>query len=157
MPRHATKSVASASDARAFGEALQRQGIRAGLAASLSVPWFAYQAVAHGRWFVGSGATAPAQTSQENHILFYVIRLALTDPLMVAGVAAAFPLFLGEIRRRSAGATLLACWLALLAVWVLVWRDRNITYLLPAIPPPFETVGPPVAAFPSTMVRVSLA
>jgi 4-amino-4-deoxy-L-arabinose transferase-like glycosyltransferase len=111
--------------------------ITVGLAASLSVTWFAYEAIVHGRWFWTRHVpveTAPPQTSQENHILFYVLRLALTDPFLVAALAAAIPLFLREIRRRRAGATLLACWLALAAVSVLVWRDRNITYLLPAIP-----------------------
>ena len=39
----------------------------------------------------GYGAGAPPQTSQENPIVFYALRLAATDPVLLAVAAIAFP------------------------------------------------------------------
>ena len=63
--------------------ALGRVCAAAGAALALAAPWFVYQALAHHRWFwtehvaievLGYGAGAPPQTSQENQVLFYVMR-----------------------------------------------------------------------------------
>src|ERR1022692_1561335 len=66
--------------------AFLRVCVAAALALALAAPWFAYQLVAHTRWFwtehiaveiLGFGAGAPPQTSQENQALFYLMRLVL--------------------------------------------------------------------------------
>ena len=115
----------------------------AALSLALAAPWFGYQLVAHGRWFwtehvqveiPGSGAGAPEQTSQENLAVFYLMRLAATDPVLLACAAVALPPFLLALRRRSADATLLACWLAVLAGALMGWQYRNASYLLPMAP-----------------------
>jgi hypothetical protein len=115
----------------------------AALSLALAAPWFAYQMLFHNRWFwtehilveiLGFGAGAPLQTSQENPALFYLIRLAATDPVLLAAALVALPWFVGELRRRSAGTTLLACWLVVMVTAVLGWQYRNASYLLPMVP-----------------------
>jgi hypothetical protein len=115
----------------------------AALALALAAPWFAYQMAVHGRWFwtehigveiLGFGAGAPPQTSRENHALFYLMRLALVDPVLTAAALVAAPWFVMELRRRSAGAVLLLSWLAVPLAAAFTWRYRNIAYLLPMMP-----------------------
>jgi len=113
------------------------------LSLALAAPWFAYQLLVHQRWFwteqirveiLGFGAGAPQQTSQENPALFYLMRLAATDPVLLASALVAAPSFFLELRKRSGEATLLACWLAVLVAAVLGWQYRNASYLLPMAP-----------------------
>ncbi len=123
--------------------AFSRVCLAAGLAALLAAPWFVYQALAHGRWFwaehfgvelLGFGTGTPPQASKENHVLFYGMRLALLDPVLIAAALTALPAFFGELRRRSAPATLLLCWAAIVLASALGWQYRNVSYLLPLIP-----------------------
>jgi hypothetical protein len=109
-----------------------------------AAPWFVYQGLVHGRWFwtehvlveiLRYGAGAPSQSSQQNQVLFYVLRFAIVAPLLLAAFVAATPTFLSEIRRRSPDATLLACWIVAALAFPLLWRHGDIAYLLPAIPP----------------------
>src|SRR5579883_1919132 len=97
------------------------------LAAALAAPWYCYQFIAHGRWFwaehvgveiLGYGGGAPAQTSGESHLLFYLSRLFWVDPVLAAAALFAFPYLFGELRRRSPAATLLGCWTAVVLVSV---------------------------------------
>jgi hypothetical protein len=121
-----------------------RRVCRAGaLSLLLAAPWFAYQMLVHQRWFwtehvlveiLGFGAGAPRQTSQENPALFYLMRLAATDPVLLAAALVAVPSLLLELRKRSGESTLLACWLAVLAAAVFGWQYRNASYLLPMAP-----------------------
>lgn len=113
------------------------------LSVALAAPWFLYQLTMHGRWFraehigveiLGFGAGSPPQTSQENPLAFYLSRVALLDPVLLAVVAAALPAFAGELRRRSAPAILLFLSLALPAAAVMAWQYRSISYLLPMVP-----------------------
>ncbi len=113
------------------------------LSLALAAPWFVYQLVVHHRWFIteqvnveilGFGAGTPAQTSQENHALFYLLRLAAIDPVLLAVALVALPGFLGELRKRSAPAVMLACWIALPLAAALGWQYRNVAYLLPIVP-----------------------
>lgn len=113
------------------------------LAMALAAPWFVYQLAAHGKWFrteqlsleiLGYGAGAPPQTSVENPLAFYGMRLALTDPMLVAAALVAVPGLIAALRRRTPDAVLLGCWLLVSAVGVLGWQYRNIAYLLPMVP-----------------------
>jgi hypothetical protein len=112
-------------------------------AIGLAAPWFLYQYAVHPRWFwtehiavemLGYGGGAPPQTSQENPALFYFMRLAATDPLLLAAACLAIPAFLRELRQRSAGSVLLACWIAAVLMTTLAWQYRNAAYLLPLVP-----------------------
>lgn len=113
------------------------------LALVLAAPWFTYQLAVHGRWFrtehvnveiLGYGAGAPPQTSGKNAFAFYGMRLALTDPMLLAAVVIAVPGLITALQRREAGAVLLMCWLAVTAAAVLGWQYRNAAYLLPMVP-----------------------
>jgi hypothetical protein len=113
------------------------------LALALAAPWFAYQLCVHGRWFwaehvgveiLGFGAGVPPQTSQENQALFYLMRMALVDPVLAAVALTALPEFVMGVRKWSAAPVLLLCWLATLAAAVFGWQYRNISYLLPMVP-----------------------
>jgi 4-amino-4-deoxy-L-arabinose transferase-like glycosyltransferase len=128
---------------RKYRPTVKRAAMAVGLAALIAAPWFVYQLVVHFRWFwtehiavevFGFGAGAPPQTSREPQALFYLARLAMTDPMLLAVAAAAVPVWLIELRRRDPGATLLACWTAVSALTVLGWQYRNASYLLPLIP-----------------------
>jgi len=121
-----------------------RVALAAGLSLALAAPWFVYQLAVHGRWFfaeqvmveiLGYGAAAPPQTSQENQAMFYLMRLALLDPVLAAVFAVSLPGLVRALRQRSPGAVLIGCWLAVLGVAVLAWQYRNATYLLPMAPP----------------------
>jgi hypothetical protein len=122
---------------------LSRACLAMALALALAAPWFAYQLWAHGRWFwaehigveiLGFGAGAPPQTSRENQALFYLMRMALIDPVLAAFALTALPRFVKELRKWSAAPVLLLCWLATLAAAVFGWQYRNISYLLPMVP-----------------------
>jgi hypothetical protein len=121
----------------------RRAGLAVVLAGLIAAPWFVYQIVVHYRWFwaehvaieiFGFGAGTPPQTSQESPVLFYLARLAITDPILVAISAAALPSWIYELRRRDPAATLLACWIAVSTATILFWQYRNASYLLPLIP-----------------------
>jgi hypothetical protein len=113
------------------------------VALALASPWFVYQLLAHHRWFwtehiaveiLGYGGGAPPQTSQENQVLFYLMRLLRTDPVLTAVTLVSLPAFGAELRRRSAPAILLLCWIGVLLAAVCFWQYRNVTYLLPLAP-----------------------
>ncbi|MEO8593030.1 MAG: glycosyltransferase family 39 protein [Candidatus Solibacter sp.] len=114
-----------------------------GLAAAMAAPWFVYQFAVHPRWFwtehiaveiLGFGTGAPPQTSHENQALFYLMRLAVTDPVLLAAAAMAVPAFLRELRQRTSGGVLLAAWIVVMLVAALGWQYRNSSYLLPLVP-----------------------
>jgi hypothetical protein len=128
---------------RKYRPAFARVCLAGGLALLFAAPWFAYQAAVHPHWFwtehvaveiLGFGTGAPPQTSREPQALFYLARLAATDPILVAVAVGAIPFFFTELRRRSPGSTLLACWIAVSAASVLAWQYRNASYLLPLVP-----------------------
>src|SRR4051794_27345283 len=123
--------------------AFLRVFVAGGLACVLAAPWYVYEFVAHQRWFwtehvlveiLGCGAGAPPQTSRENQAAFYFMRLAATDPLLLAAAASALPGFLADLRRRTAASVLLLCWMLVIVASVLGWQYRNATYLLPLVP-----------------------
>jgi hypothetical protein len=121
----------------------RRAALAAGLSMLLAAPWFLYQLAVHPRWFwtehiaveiLGYGAGTPPQTSRENPALFYLTRFTATDTVLFAACIVAIPAFFRALRRRSAGPTLLACWLSLTIAATLFWQYRNAAYLLAVIP-----------------------
>ncbi|MGA7235686.1 MAG: glycosyltransferase family 39 protein [Bryobacteraceae bacterium] len=150
-----TKGIAAAPLALAFAlycvfaPARRRPTVRRALAviaaaALFVLPWYAYQAVVHTRWFFAEhfgleifsfGAGAPPQTTEENHALFYLKRLVWMDPVLLSLALTALPGWFAELRKRSAEATLVACWLAPMLAAVFIWQYRNGTYLIPCLAP----------------------
>jgi hypothetical protein len=123
--------------------AFARVCLASALALALAAPWFVYQFAVHPRWFwtehfaveiFAFGAGAPPQTSNENPVLFYLMRLAVTDPLLLAVAAAAIPAFLRDLWRRGTAPVLLAAWIAVTLAAMLGWQYRNASYLLPLVP-----------------------
>ncbi len=123
--------------------AFLRVCLAAALALAFAAPWFVYQFAVHPRWFwtehiaveiLGFGAGTPPQTSQENQAVFYLMRLAVTDPLLLAAAVVAIPAFLSDLRRRTAGPVLLGAWMAVMLAAALGWQYRNAAYLLPLVP-----------------------
>ena len=121
----------------------QRVCLAGGLALALAAPWFVYQAIAHGRWFftehilvelLAFGAGKPPQTSHENQLLFYLTRLPLIDPVLLAVTLVSLPAFWKQLRQRSGPAVLLACWMTVIAASLLAFQYRNISYVLPLFP-----------------------
>jgi hypothetical protein len=117
--------------------------VAAGLSLALAAPWFVYQTLVHGRWFLAEhigveilafGAGAPPQTSRENQALFYLMRVPGMDPVLTAFALVGLPGFLWELRKRSGPAVLLVCWLAMVVAAVLGFQYRNLSYVLPAVP-----------------------
>jgi 4-amino-4-deoxy-L-arabinose transferase-like glycosyltransferase len=115
----------------------------AALALGFAAPWFLYQLAVHPRWFwtehiaieiLGFGAGAPPQTSRESQSLFYLMRLAATDPILLALAAAAVPTYLSDLRRRTCAPVLLAAWAAVMLGAAIFWQYRNAAYLLPLVP-----------------------
>jgi hypothetical protein len=114
------------------------------LAGALAVPWHLYQLLVHPRWFWAEyvqveiltfGFHSPYQSTQENHLLYYVKRLLLTDPVLCFAALLAAPWLLGASRRRQAtGALLLVCWLGVIGASVFCFHYRNTSYLMPLIP-----------------------
>ncbi|HUK19829.1 MAG TPA: glycosyltransferase family 39 protein [Bryobacteraceae bacterium] len=112
-----------------------RVAAAAALAAALAAPWFAYQLAAHRKWFIlDYAADLPLQASAESAALFYSMRLALTDPMLLAAALVAIPAFLAALRKRTAAAVLLACWLVAAALAVFGAPHRSIACLLPMVP-----------------------
>jgi hypothetical protein len=123
--------------------AFLRVCLAAALALAFAAPWFVYQFAVHPRWFwtehfaveiLGFGAGAPPQTSQENPALFYLMRFAIIDPVLLAAAAVAIPAFLRDLGRRRTAPVLLAAWMAVMLAAMLGWQYRNASYLLPLVP-----------------------
>ena len=104
------------------------------IAAAVSLPWHIWQLAVHPRWFwteyvltehVAKGLGAPGQTTQESQVLYYVNRLALLDPLLLAGALAA------SFRVRS---RVLWAWIAVVFASAIAFHYRNTSYILPLFP-----------------------
>jgi 4-amino-4-deoxy-L-arabinose transferase-like glycosyltransferase len=160
-----------------FAPARYRPSLKRALAALAAtalfvLPWYVYQAVAHTHWFFAEhfgleifsfGAGAPPQTTAETHAGFYLKRLAWTSPVLFAFALTSLHPWFAALRKRSADAVLLACWLAPMLVAVFLWQYRNATYLIPCLAPMAvaAAVYAPIAKrrgwwMPATLVAASV-
>lgn len=114
------------------------------LAALLAAPWHIYQAAAHPQWFWADyfgiqlfkfGFQPPVQPVPEHPVVFYLKRLFLTDPVLCCLALAAAPRLLRSARERKTEALLLLSWLLVACAALLLFRYRNLPYLLYAVPP----------------------
>ncbi len=133
---------------RKYKPGLRRVCMAAALSLVLAAPWFLYRLAAQGRWF---SPGAPAETSQENHALFYAIRMVAMDPVLVAVTVVALAGFAAALRRRSFEATLLLCWILAALASVAAGQFPETALLLPLLPAlailgasygPFSTMRP---------------
>ena len=116
------------------GASLARMLQVCAIAGAIAAPWHFWQLYAHPRWFWAEyilgehftwGTSAPQQTTQESHLVFYAKRLVMLDPvLLVAGGIAMF-----RLRSR-----LLFTWIGVVLLSALTWRYRNAAYLAPLAP-----------------------
>lgn len=105
------------------------------VAAAIALPWHLWQLYQHPRWFwneyvltehVAFGLGAPPQAIAEPQAWFYLKRLLVLDPVLVAGA-----LFgLARVRPRAAIA-----WIIVVLIAVLAYSYRNASYLMPIFPP----------------------
>jgi len=109
----------------------------------LALPWFLYQYQVHPRWFraefvdvelLAWGGSAPPQTSRETQAGFYARRLWMMDPAVAVAAVAAVGVLLGKMRQRKAEDLILIAWVVVMGLAPLLFRYRNVTYMLPMIP-----------------------
>ena len=122
-----------------------RSLLKAGIVTIVLVaPWHLYQLFSHARWFFTDyvqiqllqfGLQPPIQPWADGPVWYYVKRLALTDPLLVALAALVLPLLVRAVRAGKPEAALLVSWLLVTGGALLVFRYRNLPYLLYTIPP----------------------
>jgi hypothetical protein len=114
------------------------------IALALVAPWHLYQVIAHPRWFwtdyvqiqlLQFGMKPPVQISGDGPAWYYIKRLLLTDPLLVLLSAMGIPYLVRAVRAGNQNAALLLSWLAVAAGSLLIFRYRNLSYLLYSIPP----------------------
>jgi len=110
----------------------------------LIAPWHLYQLFAHTRWFFADyvriqllqfGLEPPVQPWADGPVWFYVKRLVLTDPLLVALASLSLPHLVRAVRAGKPAESLLVSWIVVAAGALLAFRYRNLPYLLYAIPP----------------------
>ena len=110
----------------------------------LVAPWHLYQLFSHARWFFADyvriqllqfGLEPPVQPWTDGPVWYYVKRVALTDPLLVALAALALPQLARRLRAGKPDAALEASWMLITSGALLAFRYRNLPYMLYAIPP----------------------
>lgn len=111
------------------------------LAVLLAAPWHIYQLLIHPRWFWAEyiqgeiftfGTAAPYQTSAENHVVFYLRRLLLTDPVLCLLALAALPA--AWRARRCHPAALVLAWAGVALAAMLLFQYRSASYVSLLIP-----------------------
>jgi 4-amino-4-deoxy-L-arabinose transferase-like glycosyltransferase len=113
-------------------------------AIALASPWFLYNLAVHREWFladlgfqiVTTGVRAGHQTSSENQVLFYLLRLAYGAPAALLLLVTGVPALLRSLRRLHAGPLLLVCYLAVVFAALMAFRFRSeqyLTWLIPAV------------------------
>lgn len=113
---------------RKYRPRLARAALAACLALALAAPWFAWHLV------TDHLGIPPPRTSTEGAALFYTMRAAVTDPILVSLALVSIPAVAAALRRREPTAVLLFCWLVVTAAAVLGWPHHNAACLLPMIP-----------------------
>jgi hypothetical protein len=111
--------------------------VLAGLATvALACPWFLYNYAAHRDWFVAdmtyqivTVGTLAHQTSQENHVLFYLLRIVVSDTLPLLLTISAVPALGAALRRRESAAILAGAYVVIYFAALMVFRFHSQQYL----------------------------
>ena len=111
--------------------------------AAIALPWHVYQLAIHWNWFIAEylgvqlvvfGAKPP-QTSQENQLWFYVVRMVTGDPVLTLLFVSSVIAFFHSWRRRVQPlAVLLFSWILVMGGALFVFQYRSVQYTLPIIP-----------------------
>ncbi len=111
--------------------------------AAIALPWHVYQLAIHRNWFVAEylgvqlvvfGAR-PRQTSQENQLWFYLVRMVTGDPVLtLLFVSSLLPFFSAWRKRDQPVAVLLFSWILVMGGALFVFQYRSVQYTLPIIP-----------------------
>ena len=114
------------------------------LTAAFALPWHLYQLLVHRQGFwaeyvklqiFGFGLHPPSQVSDEPQLWFYLKRLVLTDPILTLFAVLAVPSFAAAVREKNApGPRLLLSWIVVAGATAILFRYRNLHYLLPLVP-----------------------
>jgi hypothetical protein len=125
----------------------------------LVLPWHIFQLVVHPKWFwtdyiqiqlLQIGMNPSPQFNAEPAIIFYLRRMLLTDPILLALAVVALPGLLRALRKRESPSVLiLASWIFVVSVALLSFRARNLPYIvliIPALPVAAALCAPRVIA-----------
>ena len=120
---------------------VQRTAFYAGLGMLLASPWFIYQLMVHRDWLLADMGfqilkvgLEPLQTSPENHVAFYLLRVAYCSPLAAALSIAGIPAAVSALRRRNPVILLVSCYLAVMSAALLLFRFHSQQYMTPWMP-----------------------
>ena len=123
----------------------RRRWLRASLAGAsailLASPWFLYNYFLHRAWFLADMGfqiitigSAAHQTSPENHVWFYILRILNSDWLPLLLALTALPAMAGALRRREPAALLAASYCTLYFAALMVFRFHSQQYLCWFVP-----------------------
>jgi len=115
---------------------VRRVGLASAAAIALASPWFLYNLVLHREWFLADMGfqlitigTAVHQTSQENHLWFYVRRILTSDLLPLVLALSGLPALVRAVRRRDAAGWLAASYAAVYFAALMIFRFHSEQYL----------------------------
>ena len=113
-----------------------RAALAAAAAMALASPWFLYNFFLHRDWFLAdmgfqlfTTGTASHQTSSENHLWFYAVRIMNSDLLPLLLALAAVPALLRAARNREPAGLLAASYFAIYFAALMVFRFHSAQYL----------------------------
>ena len=108
------------------------------------LPWHIFQLVVHPKWFwadyiqiqlLQAGMNPSPQFNSEPAIVFYLRRMLLTDPILLALAVAALPGLLRALRdRKSPTLLILASWIFVVSLALLSFKSKNLPYIALMIP-----------------------
>jgi hypothetical protein len=120
---------------------LRNTAILSGVAIALAAPWFLYHLAFHREWFMAdmgfqivAVGVSPHQTSPENHLVFYVVRLFAADALAVVLAITGLAALVRMLWHRKPAALLACCYLGVLTASLLAFRFHSEQYLTPVFP-----------------------
>ncbi len=107
----------------------------------LASPWFVYNLFTHTEWFLAdtgmqifSTGLRRYQTSSENHLTFYLVRLLYAAPAALLLFVSGVPALISGLRRRDPAALLLTSFLVVLAAALAAFHFHSEQYLTPVMP-----------------------
>lgn len=118
------------------------RAIVAGVGAiALASPWFLYNYLMHRDWFLADMGfqlitigTAVHQTSNENHLWFYVLRVLESDLLPLLLAVTAVPALIRSMKQREHTSILAAAYLIVYFAAIMVFRFNSEQYLCWLVP-----------------------
>jgi 4-amino-4-deoxy-L-arabinose transferase-like glycosyltransferase len=123
----------------------RRRVARASFAAALAIvvasPWFLYNFLFHRDWFLAdmgfqivTVGTEVHQTSPENHLWFYVLRILNSDLLPLLLALTGLPALIQAVRRRESAGLLAGSYLGIYFAALMVFHFHSQQYLCWFVP-----------------------